>query len=204
MYGDLWKISFSNQSKERIVVVNVNTAFDVIVDSPGIPNSLVSARTIHGQWITKMKELGIKEDELNEAIQNNLKERNIIPSKRLSKCRGNNTIYEKGTIAEYKYGKTIFFLVALSEFDDNNNAQNTFGEFLRIIDILIEFIAANSQGADVYIPLMGSGCSRTGISDQKSLEIISDLLKIKCDRLFGNIKVVVYEGSRDKVFLDRN
>lgn len=55
-YGNLWKFGFPRfDRKPRIVVVNVNTAFDTIVDPPEVHNPLVSAKTVHGQWINQMK-----------------------------------------------------------------------------------------------------------------------------------------------------
>ena len=69
-YGDLWRFGFPNFSKKRrIVVVNVNTAFDTIVDPPEIHNPLVSANTVHGQWICQMKKRGVSANELDAEIK---------------------------------------------------------------------------------------------------------------------------------------
>ena len=199
-YGDLWKYAFPRFSnKKRIVVVNANTAFDVLVDPPGVCKPLVSEKTLHGQWILKMNERGVSSEEINEKIQENLKEQNVSPTKILEKERGNTQIYPKGTVVQYKYNNTIFYLLALAEFDDMNNAQNTTSELSITISKLIDYIDENSQGFDVYIPLMGAGYSRTGIDEQASLGILESILKINRSKLRGKINVVVYEGSRDKI-----
>ena len=199
-YGNLWKYGFPRLSKKkRIVVVNVNTAFDTIVDPPEVHKPLVSARTVHGQWIKMMMEHGVSQEKLNINIKKSLDEQKIFPSAIHKKDRGNANIYPKGTIALYQYKNTTFYLLALSEFDDKNNAQNTQEELRQTIIKLIEFIGNYSQGYDVYIPVMGSGNSRTGIDDQTALELLSSNLKLNRTNLRGKITVVVYEGNRDKV-----
>ena len=202
-YGNLWEYGFPQfYKKERIVVVNVNTAFDTIVDPPGVHNPLVSARTIHGQWIEQMKKQGVNSNELNIEIKRSLTKQEIFPSAVINKDRGNTEIYPEGTIALYQYKNTTFYLLALSEFDAKNNAQNTQEELRKTILKLIEFIGNYSQGCDVYIPVMGSGNSRTGIDDQTALELLSSNLKLNRSSLRGKINVVVYEGNRDKVTIE--
>ena len=198
-YGNLWEYGFPRFcKKERIVVVNVNTAFDTIVDPPWVHNPLVNARTVHGQWIEQMKKQGVTPNELNIEIKKSLDKQKIDPST-VNKDRGNADIYPKGTIALYQYKNTTFYLLALSEFDEKNNAQNTQEELRKTILKLIEFIGNYSQGCDVYIPVMGSGNSRTGIDDQTALELLSSNLKLNRSSLRGKINIVVYEGNRDKV-----
>lgn len=202
-YGDLWKFGFPHFSKKRrIVVVNVNTAFDTIVDPPEIHNPLVSANTVHGQWIEQMKKRGVFANELDIEIEKSLEEQGITPTDILNKDRGNNRIYPKGTIAIYQYKNTTFYLLALSEFDTKNNAQNTQEELRKTILKLIEFIGNYSQGCDVYIPVMGAGNSRTGIDDQTALELLASNLKLNRSGLRGKINVIVYEGNRDKVTIE--
>lgn len=199
-YGNLWKYGFPRFcKKKRIVVVNVNTAFDTIVDPPEVHKPLVSARTVHGQWIEQMVKRGVSLDNLNIEIKKSLVEQRIVPSTVHNKDRGNADIYPRGTIALYQYKNTTFYLLALSEFDEKNNAQNTQEELRKTILKLIEFIGNYSQGYDVYIPVMGSGNSRTGIDDQTALELLSSNLKLNRNNLRGKISVVVYEGNRDKV-----
>lgn len=202
-YGDLWKFGFPHFSKKRrIVFVNVNTAFDTIVDPPEIHNPLVSANTVHGQWIEQMKKRGVFANELDIEIEKSLEEQGITPTDILNKDRGNNRIYPKGTIAIYQYKNTTFYLLALSEFDTKNNAQNTQEELRKTILKLIEFIGNYSQGCDVYIPVMGAGNSRTGIDDQTALELLASNLKLNRSSLRGKINVIVYEGNRDKVTIE--
>lgn len=206
IYGDLWRYGFPKFDlfckKNRIVVVNVNTTFDTIVDPPGVNKALVSSKTVHGQWLNQMIKSGVTVETIDSMIKKSLGEQGVYPISKLSKKRGNCDNYPKGTIASCRHKNTIFYLIALSEFDENNNAQNTLEELRITILKLIEFIDKNSQNADIYIPLMGSGISRTGIDDATALEVLKSNLKIYKEKLHGNVNIVVYKGSRDTISLE--
>ena len=207
-YGDIWKKAFPRKSQgKRIVVVNVNTTFDVIVDSDTgkVQKPLVSPTTMHGQLINKLEEKGVTPQQLLEAIKGNLKVNKIEPIRTISrenKPLGEIECYEKGTIAIYEFGNTIFYLLAFSEFDENNRAQNSKEEMVDTITKLVDFYDAHGQGYEMFVPLMGTGMSRTGISAQDSLKIITSVFDIHSDRLHGDVTIVVYENDRDKISLE--
>lgn len=212
-YGDLWKIAFPStpfleKDSKKIVVVSVNTAFDTIVDEDNldkIQKPLVSAKSMHGQWIKKMQKCGADSEKLNQAIQDNLRCQGIQPVKELNRSqkeRGNLACYEKGTIAVYTYNSTIFYLLALSEFDENNNAQNTREELNKTIGDLAEYYDKCGQGYELYLPLLGPGLSRTEITPAESLQTMVSYFKMHRSEIHGNIKIIVYEKLRDEVSLD--
>lgn len=209
-YGDLWRIAFTNshfKNKKKIVVVGVNTAFDTIVDQnlSKVNKPLVSINSLHGQWISKMEKQEISINELNTAIQNNLKQQQFKPIsilERSKKERGNLDIYRKGTIAIYEHKNTIFYLLAIADFDENNNAQNTRAELTKTIESLIKYYNQKGQGYDIYIPLLGAGLSRTNISAEESLETIISEIKINKSRIHGNINIIVYKKDRNKIAID--
>lgn len=210
-YGDLWKIAFrknrfGNDSK-KIVVVGVNTAFDTIVDNDlsQIAKPLVSGRTIHGQWLNKMKSKGIDEVTINQAIQSNLEIQGVNKVSTLdvsNKERGNLECFEKGTIAVYEYENTIFYLLAIAEFDENNNAQNSKDELIESIKALVMFYDRCGQAYDIYIPLLGTGMSRTDITPEESLKIMASMFEVYKSRLNGNINIIVYENQRNDISID--
>ena len=208
-YSDIWKEAFPKSSKEkRIVVINVNTTFDVMVDEDtvNIKKPLVSPTTLHGQLITHLTKRGITREKLSEDIKRNLtKVQQLQPVRTIDqniKLRGELNCYEKGTIAAYNYGNTIFYLLAFSEFDENNNAQNSKDEMVRTVTKLVEFYNQNGQGYDMYVPLMGAGMSRTGITKADSLKILRSIFDIYNDKLQGNVHILVYEKDRDEVAID--
>ncbi len=110
--------------------------------------------------------------------------------------------YEKGTIAVYEFGDTIFYLLALSEFDENNNAQNSKNELIKSIKSLLVFYDERGQGYNLYIPLIGNGLSRTGIDKKEALETLSMMLSLLRKKLQGDVTIIVYKGDRDKVSID--
>lgn len=211
-YDDIWKIAFPkqffwNKNDKKIVVVGVNTSFDTIVDEDisMVKNPLVSPATLHGQWIKQMQEHGVSVEEINQSIHESLTKQGIQPLKRLdrsNKTRGNLDCYERGTIAVYRYNNTFFYLLALAEFDEENKAQNTENKLIKTIEKLIEYYDTNGQGYDLYVPLLGTGRSRTDISPEDALQIMVSYFKIYKSKVKGKVKIIVYKKQRNKVSLD--
>lgn len=202
-YGNLMDFAFPRKRRDkRIVVISVNTAFDTIVDYADVDKPLVSERTIHGQWIKQMQKHEIGIETIDSEIYKSLKGQKIWPNRILSKDRGKRDNYPKGTIASCTCNDTVFYLLALSEFDENNNAHNSIEELRQSMEKLIDYIDRKGQGMDVYMPVMGGGMSRTeGIDDRTALELLKFELLINKDKLHGNVNVVIYEKNRDKISL---
>ena len=112
-YGDLFDTAF-NDPGNKVVVIPVNTAFDTIVDKSlcKYPNNLVSPNTIHGRFIEKLINQGLKIEEIDQRIDSFLKLKCIHPVIELpQECRprGKRKIYElfqtegyfKDTITKY-------------------------------------------------------------------------------------------------------
>ena len=203
-YSDIMKIAFKKRLKEnKIVLIPVNTSFDTIVDEDISDKPLVSPSTIHGKWIKEMISRGMKVEEIDEQIEKFFQLKNIKPYKQISekdKKRGKRNCYKKGTIAIVNGNKKVkFFLLALSEFDENNNAQCLKDELIECIHKLIIFYNENGQGFEMFLPLMGTNLSRVNISHEESLNIITSVLKLYSDKIFGTINVVIYNKDKDKV-----
>ena len=203
IYGDLLKIAFNesnNQNKKRIVVIPVNTCFDIIVDDniALVKKPLVSPASIHGKWLKQVSKT-MHIDEIDKRIAASLKDKvfSLIPLEQ--KSRGNHKDYPFGTVAIFDYASTEFFLLALSRFDSNNNAQCTKDEFLLAVKKMIDFIDKHGQGLPIYIPLMGSNLSRAKLTRKESLQAMVAMMKLYADRVPGEVNIVVYDGDRDKV-----
>lgn len=52
-YTFCWKEKniFSCSTRNKLIVIPVNSHFDTIVEDPTVPNPLVSVKTIHGKWL---------------------------------------------------------------------------------------------------------------------------------------------------------
>ena len=207
IYGDLLKIGFKNKGDIKIVVIPVNDTFETIVDEPSenITSPLVSSNTIHGRWVKEFcKREGINKDELNERIQKSLKvheEKPVRSYTKSEKPRGNKDSYKLGTVAivNSKETKTIYFLLAISKFDENNNAHATKKEIRNSIDDLLEFYNNNGQNHPIFIPLVGTNMSRAGLKHDDSLRIIRSCVLAQGEDNVGDVNIVVYKGDKSEV-----
>lgn len=202
-YGDLLKIGFfegcCKGRKERIVVIPVNTNFDMIVESAMMPNPLVSDQTIHGKWIRMMgSEYGDSVEKLEKDIFSYLDERNVKYVE-VEREKGSKRRYDKGTCAVINRGKTYFFLLALSEFNERNNAYCAKNELIEVTRTLTEVINQQGQGYECYVPLMGTGLSRVGLDHKTVLHYIVSTMELYCDEINSELNIVIYDGDRDKV-----
>lgn len=206
-YGDIFKMAFSSIHKnEGIYVIPVNDTFDTIVDEPNekIKHPLVSPNTLHGKWIKKfIKDENISIEELDKRIIDNLSLNGYLPIKQLNidkKVRGKLDVYSIGTICQITSSKGInFYLLVISSFDENNNAQSNKKKIRDAIDFLIDFYDSKGQGEPIYIPLMGTGSSRASMNHKQSLSIIKSSVLTNEKSLNGDLNIVVYDGDRDKV-----
>ena len=205
-YGDIIKKGFPKFPKEnRIVVIPYNTSFEVIVDDKveKFKNPLISPKTIHSQWINRMKKNNVSLEAIEERIRQSFEIRNIKPIKtftREEKARGNLNYYEEGTIAAID-GKNgvIFYLMAISEFDDKNKAQSTKQSIIRCLEKFLDFYDETGQGFDVYIPLIGTGLSRSGMSHVESLNVIKSVFQLHEEKILGEFNIVIYDKDKDIV-----
>jgi len=201
-YGDLFKIT--DKSEKKIVVIPVNDTFETIVDDDLAQDKpLVSLTTIHGQWIKYMNSKGIESKTLSTMISDNLKNRKIEPIKIYTgeeKNRGNKESYELGTIATINgENNTTFYLIAISNFDENNKANSSRKKIRNCVDELIEFYDTNGQGYQIYIPLFGTGRSRADLNHQQAFKIIKNAVLTNEKSIHGIINIVVYKKDKDKV-----
>lgn len=205
-YSNIMKLSFpKKKTVKKIVVIPVNTCFDTIVDEniSLYDKPLVSPTTVHGLWIKNMVKHGFNINDIDIAIDKSISLRGINPVKELSrqeKKRGKLKCYENGTIAVVEGKNNVeFFLLALSEFDENNKAQSSKDEVIKSLRSLLEFYDVNGQGYQMYITLMGTGRSRAGLTHHDSLQTITSLFSLYSEKIHGDINIVIYKKDRDKV-----
>lgn len=195
IYGDLLKIS--KKKFEKIIVIPVNTTFDTIVG-----DGIVAPGSVHGRWIKSFCSEGHTIAELDKRIEDSFCVRKITPcavQNRSEKPKGKCNMYPRGTVAVIDDGQTHYYLLALSHFDENLNAQCSKEELLGVITSIIDFYDKNGQGFPVYIPLMGSGMSRANVTPEESLQIITDLLKLNRQKIHGEANVVVYSKMKNQI-----
>lgn len=186
--GDLFSYVLGRRSKKiKIVVIPVNTSFDTHVTTKAEkePYPLVSRNTLHGELLYRLSVKGIKEENLNKRIREELKINGLISGKE-------TTIHlPVGTIASLDINNAIVYLLAISKFDSKNNAHSTQEEIRTAIERLIEYYDQKGQGYDLYIPLIGTGMSRAGLDYQDSLDLLMLTLLNNSEKIHGEINIIV-------------
>lgn len=196
--GSIFKYCFNRKSKSKnIVVIPVETCFGMHVSRKfeGSVKQEVSDKTLHGMWIEGMlRRSNIKkkidnvwteytEDSLRQRILNDLETRGRKPN--------NKNEFPLGTIAVLEEANSIFYLLAASEFDENNNAHATKSEIKSILRSLLKFYDNNGQGQDMYLPLIGTGMTRAGFSNQESFDEICEAFNPENSTYVGKVTIVV-------------
>lgn len=77
--------------------------------------------------------------------------------------------YPIGTVSVLDFENTSFFLCAISTLDDNNVAHSDGECIKRALEQLIKVYNQVGQGYPMYLPLLGTGRSRTGLSEKRSI-----------------------------------
>lgn len=193
--GDIFKFAFENRSKitKNIVVIPVNTAFDTHIttqlENDSVP--LVSQTTIHGQWLNRILKSGETEDGLYSRISQNLECRGYVPAYTSKAHNGRADCYSMGTVAIIDTEKTVFYLLAVSAFDEYNNAQADENDIALAIEKMLEIYDRNGQGYPLYLPLLGTGRSRAGLSYQASFDLLNEVIIKNESHIQGRITIVI-------------
>lgn len=202
-YGDLIDYAFNSKYKDsRIIVVPVNDTFDTKVEEPNekTDKPLVSPKTLHGIWIRNYCScFKISEEDLNNKIQQSLKTHGIT-GKTINRSRGNNIKYHLGDVAIIDGpNNAVFYLLAISTFDKNNNAHIEKKELRNCIEQLLDFYDKTGQSIPIYIPLIGTGSSRAGLTHESSLKIIKSCVLTSEEKINGSVNIIVYNKDKNKV-----
>lgn len=207
-YSDLLQEGFDKKNKTPgLYVIPVNSAFDTIVDTDIslCEKPLVSPNSLHGRWVQKMLDRGSSLLEIDTTIASCLEKQKKTPYKVLSdteKERGKKEIYELGTVAMVKADNgNIFCLLAMSDYDENNNAYVSIENLEGVIKSLINFYDQQGQGNKLVVPLMGTNLSRAGLTHEDSLRVIASMFQLYGDKVHGDVSIIIYKGDKDKVSL---
>ena len=203
IYGDIMRIgfkkSFFQRRTPRLIVIPVNTHFDTIVEPPS-PQALVSSSTIHGKWVSHFLEKeGINANILQSRIYASLDSQHIGYDT-IDRERGGNRCYTQGSCALIQGRNEVYFvLLAISDFNESNNAHTNKECLISNIKSLLFFLDSVGQGAECFIPLMGTGLSRAGLTHKDSLHLILSTIDLYNERVNSPLNIVIYKGDKSKV-----
>lgn len=205
VYDDIFKLkSKKKDSKKKYIVISVDTQFMTQVDEDTfkVKNPCVSINTLHGKFIKQFYETESKVAALDSEISEYISLKGYQPdSAQMEKYQNSSkNRYEIGTVVEVQpTNDSHFLLLAVSEFDENNNAHSSKEFLVKSLVSLLEFYNKNCQGNDLYIPLIGTSLSRIELSDEQSLQIIRATIEQNLNYVHGNVNIVVYEKNRSSV-----
>lgn len=177
--GDIIELAFDSNinCEEKIIVIPVDADFTMKVDDLNDKeNKLISPNSIHGQRINKSKEYS---NNIEESINSYIKKHKILKV--------------IGSIIPYKINNTMFYLLAISKLDKNNNAHSSEDELKKAIISLINYYDKNGQGYPMYMPLLGTGLSRVGLTNKNSLALIKKICRENKEKINGEITIVIYK-----------
>lgn len=194
------KSSWFSSPKQGLYVIPVNTHFDTIVEDETVANPLVTKKTIHGKWLKRYEsEFNKTPDEIQNAIYQYLDARNVHYDP-VTRTKGSQRLYEAGTCAiiQGTEGRN-FLLIALSEFNNNNNAHATKDAVIDCTHKLLTFINQSCQGKKCYLPLMGTGQSRANLSHKESLHVLLSTMDLYNDEIISPLEIIIYTKDKNKV-----
>ena len=99
--------------------------------------------------------------------------------------------YPIGTIAAVENDKALFFLLAVSDFDGDNISRSGPDTIRTATGALVDVYDAMGQGFDLYLPLMGTGLSRAGLSHLGSYGLITETLAARSQDIHGSMTIMV-------------
>lgn len=194
LLGDIIKIAFENSDGKKIVVVPVNTTFETKISSNAEEEiyPLVSENTIHGKWLTNILRV-VSKEELDKRIEGYLSKTDTKPIRACVCPGGKCSQYAIGDTAIIQHDDTIFYLLAISNFDEKNKAHSSAELIEKSIVRLLEYYDNAGQGYDLYLPLVGTGKSRANLSPKESCDIIKNTVIKNNNIVNGTINIVVLE-----------
>ena len=181
-------------NQEGIVAISVNTYFDTIVD-----NIIIAESTTHGQFIKKF--FGGNEAELEQKLQEALKPYAEKKVEMPSRPKGRKEYYPIGTIAKIEKNDRIFYLVAMSHFNEDNRSVCTIKDYFTVIETVLEYADKNHKGKLVNLPLFGSGLSRLNRSKMDLLRYMYTKVKMGDYYFTGGLQFVLLPKFQNNVDL---
>jgi len=192
------KTSYKTKDKELCIEVRIADIFDLKGDKiistntsfdTDVANGIIAKDTLQGKFTEK--NFGTNLNLLNTTIHNQLS--HIAPQS-FPKIAGNQSKYPMGTTVRVNVGQEIYYLMAMSEFDYNNNASTTFDDVIVSIESAFKFIDQQGLMHDIVIPLIGKGRGRLTINRKRLIaRIAQTFIKASEPRKFTNkLTIVIY------------
>ena len=87
--------------------------------------------------------------------------------------------------------------MALSTFDEKNRAHTKEDDIITVIKSIVHYCDTYGQQAPVYLPVIGTGLSRTQLPKEQAFRIILNALKSCEDEVNEKYTIVIYPDDRE-------
>ena len=136
-----------------------------------------------------------------KAITQSLNNIGISPTQKSKSSVGKKNCYPIGTVAVVNNRNVSFYLLAISEFDEKNKAQSTKEDIKAALVSMIDYYDTYGQGADLYLPFIGTGRSRALLSYQESFDLIKSTLIHHQEKIQGKIVIMALPEAISEIQL---
>lgn len=164
-----------------VILIPVNEYFDTHVG-----DGIIDPSSVHGQFINKY--FANRIEELDKKINESLI--NVKGKTNVARTLGKRVRYPLGTCATVLDGGNKYVLFALSHFDDHNTAYLDRAEYASIIHNVLEYVTTICEANSVYIPIIGTGLSRLGLTNQRVLHYLIDVISfMELPKMQGGLNI---------------
>ncbi len=184
--GDLFRFGFGNRRKARnLVVIPVDRSFNMHVtrNYEGVDVKEISERSVHGQWLSRMALSGVLENEVKERVEAALCASGFE--------RDETGLYPLGAVAAIDARNATYLLLAISKFNEKGMAEATKEDIEACLISLLRYYDENGQGADLYLPLIGTGLSRSRLDKAEAFELIRNVVTEQSSFVGGKVTIVL-------------
>lgn len=185
-YGDM----FNENGKK---VITFNEYFDTIVD-----NKIINAGSINGIFIRKkIQDIPKFDRQLSTLLKDFSYDLNE------QRKKGKKKKYPLGTMVMYD---NEFLITAFTKFDENNNAEITKVEYIKLLMEIWKKIDVYYAQEEIVIPLLGNGTTRIKEFKKHEQELLKIILwTFKMSNITyaapSKIKIILHESSRKNINL---
>ncbi|MDO4483965.1 MAG: DUF6430 domain-containing protein [Clostridia bacterium] len=110
--------------------------------------------------------------------------------------------YAIGSIAVINSSNAVYYLLAISTFDEQNIAHSTEYDIRKAVLSLLKFYNRYGNGYPLYLPLLGTGRSRAALSFQASFDLIREEMMDNIQLLQGQITIVASKEAMNDLKME--
>jgi hypothetical protein len=146
-----------------------------------------------------MQESGESMAQIDERITKSLAKNGFSSTGNSKNGHGKMINYPFGSVAVIETDNATYFLIAIAQFDDYNNARSSSDDIDKALVSLLNVYDRVGLGYDLYMPLMGTGLSRAGLSLQESYDLLTEALIQNSSKIHGHIHVILRPEDRKEI-----